>query len=78
MEKLIMEKQLIAITPEECLGQTIGCMSEVEQPDCYKYYSEQSFNAIILNFTYQKKVGTGHCYVGYNQCGGPYDGLALN
>ena len=43
-----MEKQLIAITPEDCLGQATACMNEVEQPDCCKYYSEQSFNEIIL------------------------------
>ena len=48
MGKLIKEKQLIAITPEECLGQTIGCMSEVEQPDCCKYYSEHSYVVLIL------------------------------
>ena len=51
-------------------------MSEVEQPDCYKYYSEHSYVALILIFTYTKKVGTGH----YSPSQGPPDrlGLALN
>ena len=35
-------KPVNAITLEECLGQATACMSEVEQPDCCKYYSEQS------------------------------------
>ena len=46
--KINYGKATVAITPEECLGQATVRMNEVEQPDCCKYYSEQSFNEIIL------------------------------
>ena len=73
MHNLIKEKQLIAITPEECLGQTIGCMSEVSSVRRCNNYSEHSYVVLILIFTYTKKVGTGH----YSPSQGPPDQLWL-
>ena len=59
--KLIREKQLEVGT--SCSYGEAGtvCMVKVEQPDCCKFYCEQSYNAIILSLLIQK-VWTGHCW----------------
>ena len=51
-------------------------MSEVEQPDCSEYYSEQFYEELILIPLVRKVPFLA--IVGHNWSGGPCEGLSLN
>ena len=66
------EKKLEASTSCSISEGGTLCMIEVEQPDCCKYVGEHSYNAIILIFICQKKLGLA--IVGHNWSRGPCEG----
>ena len=51
-------------------------MSEVEQPDCCKFYCKQFYEEKILILLIRKKLELATA--GQNQSEGPYDGLVSN